>query len=241
MGQERSGKRPELELPGHEILRVLIGSQAHGTATEDSDRDERSVFIMPTDEFFKVDGRGSKKTIWVENKKTGEDHTGWELGHFMKMAINCNPTILEVLWAPVLNATNIGGYLTNLRQDFLSRGRIRDAFGGYAHNQRKKMMDEPRVGWTPRNWKFAEAYIRVLHQGIVLLNEGELPVKIHAQYARFLMEIKAGEVPLGKIVDIARGMDQELESAHNKSKLPDEPNIERINNWLIAVRKDYWE
>jgi len=150
---DRTGKRPDLEIPGTEILRVLIGSQAHGTATEDSDRDERCVFVVPTEAFFTVDNRGVSKppqTVWVEDKESGQDLTGWELTHFCKMAINCNPTVLEVLWAPALTETLEGRQLRQLRKSFLSRLRIREAFSGYAHNQRKKMLDEPSQGWTPQ-------------------------------------------------------------------------------------------
>ena len=46
----------------HTILRVLVGSHAHGLADPDSDRDFRSVYVIPTIELFRLDssirGRG---------------------------------------------------------------------------------------------------------------------------------------------------------------------------------------
>ena len=34
------------------ILRVLVGSQAHGLATAESDQDFRRVYVMPTENMF---------------------------------------------------------------------------------------------------------------------------------------------------------------------------------------------
>ena len=36
------------------ILKVLVGSQAHGLAGPESDKDFRSVFVMPTTDMFRV-------------------------------------------------------------------------------------------------------------------------------------------------------------------------------------------
>src|SRR5689334_6322099 len=38
----------------HTILRVLVGSHAHGLAGPESDKDFRSVFAMPTMEMFRL-------------------------------------------------------------------------------------------------------------------------------------------------------------------------------------------
>ncbi len=65
------------------ILKVLVGSRAHGLHTEESDYDWRGVFVVPTEEIFKV-GAKIKDTNWIEGK---EDNTTWEIGHFMNMAV----------------------------------------------------------------------------------------------------------------------------------------------------------
>ena len=36
------------------ILKVVVGSHAHGLAGPESDKDFRSVFILPTAELFRV-------------------------------------------------------------------------------------------------------------------------------------------------------------------------------------------
>src|SRR3990167_7324772 len=84
------------------ILRVLVGSRAHGLAGPDSDYDYRGVFVRPTSELLSI-GAKPYLTQWTEaDKAKGEklDDTAWEVGHFLQLATHCNPTILEVLAAP---------------------------------------------------------------------------------------------------------------------------------------------
>ena len=83
-----------------EILKVLVGSHAHGLATEGSDVDYRGVYVSPTSEILSLSNtkvRG-KNTHWVEGEN--EDATSYELGHFLFLALKCNPSILEVFMAP---------------------------------------------------------------------------------------------------------------------------------------------
>lgn len=224
-----------------EILRVTVGSRAYGTATAKSDHDERVVFLVPTESFFEVDRQGStkvRKTVWQEGK--GADLTGWELAEFIKLCVQCNPSALEVLWVSPFTSTSEGGLLRNTRMAFLSRQKVYDAFSGYAKNQRTKMFEQPEVGWTPRNWKFAEAYLRVLYQGFVLLQDGHLPIDIAAEQPdllKYLLEVKAGKVRAGAVIDMARTTEDRLLSALRTSKLSDQPDLVQINKAVRDIRR----
>lgn len=246
----RTGKRPDLEVPGTTILHVLVGSRAHGTADEDSDRDERCVFVRPTETFFHFDSHGNPKgkdTVWVEDHAT-QDLTGWELGRFIKLAMNCNPTMLEVLWAPDVNGgqtTEIGRQLREMRHVFLDRERVHDSFVGYSNNQRKKMLEQPEVAWTRRNWKFAEAYLRVLYQGVWLLTYDELPVDLtdddHHEMLDTLKLVKRGEVSAGAVIDHARRLVVDLEAAYQRcTRTRTENSLCELNSWLGQVRRELW-
>lgn len=238
---ERTGKRPDRPEDQREILRVTLGSRAYGTANEKSDIDERVVFMVPTESFFLVDRRGDSKvdrTLWVEDKH--KDLTGWELGAFIKLCLHCSPTALELLWVSDFSGTWEGEALRGVRDAFLSRQRVYDAFSGYAKNQRTKMFEQPEVGWTRRNWKFAEAYVRVLYQGYVLLKEGRLPVNLaeeEPQLRDYLLQVKAGKVQAGAVIDMARATEDRLLSALRSSELSDEPNLGQVNEMIRNVRK----
>lgn len=108
------------------ILRTIVGSQAHGLATLDSDFDYRGVFINPTSEILSLKG-GTKQTNWIEGK---EDDTSWELGHFLHLATKCNPTILEVFLAPlapdpiIADATLTAEQLLSLKDALSAPGKV---------------------------------------------------------------------------------------------------------------------
>jgi predicted nucleotidyltransferase len=229
------------------LLEVLVGSRAYGTADESSDEDRRIVFAVPTAQLLSVTDRGKGLTIWQEAKKDGteNDLTGWELSHYVKLALNCNPTILEVLWAPQLYIGAWGAELRALRWAFLSRQRVYDAFRGYASNQAKKMMWEPGAGiWSVRNWKFAEAYIRALYQGCVLLETGELPIVLnrrpHHWIHAFLVRAKQGTVSKGEVVNLSDTLEQRLNWAYLHSSIPEEADVHNINEFVLRVRQQYW-
>jgi predicted nucleotidyltransferase len=65
------------------ILRVLVGSQAHGLATAESDRDYRRVYVMPTEQMFHL-GFKYPATQWT---KTEGDETAWEIGQFLTLSL----------------------------------------------------------------------------------------------------------------------------------------------------------
>ena len=81
----------------HTILRVLAGSHAHGLARPDSDKDSRSVFVMPTVDLFRL----GFKYQGTRMMKAEADETLWEIGHFLQLSIQCHPLILETFVAPI--------------------------------------------------------------------------------------------------------------------------------------------
>ncbi len=252
MPDERTGRKPEQDVPGQELLRVSVGSHAHGTATADSDIDQRVVFAMPTSSFFQI-GKNPKETVWVEHGGSDGklDITGWELGKYVKLATQCNPTVLEVLWAPVVYSNAEGEALRGLRGSLLNKKRVYDAFNGYASNQRKKMLgevDQNREGitWTPHHWKFAPPLIRVLHQGARLLESGELPVALAEGNEsdkwthRILINCREGRMSPGEVIDEAQVLRIALHRKYLESSLPTEPDLSKAQELLDGVRSGYY-
>ena len=97
---------PEKEI----ILKVLVGSRAYGLADENSDYDYRAVYVLPTSKILSLEYR-YKGNDWIEGD---EDNTAYEIGHFLKLAVNCNPSILEIFKAPVAYAMEDGVKLREL-------------------------------------------------------------------------------------------------------------------------------
>lgn len=233
-----------------EILKVLVGSQAHGLATPESDYDYRAVFVQPTSELLKLGGT-VKNTNWIEGK---EDNTSWELAHFLNMAVHCNPTILEVFLAPIISPEEAKSgdtlqkhkewrWAKQLRDLFPhvwnSKG-VMDAFIGYGHNQQKKFLEDKEG----RAAKYAVAYLRTLMQAHQLLTTGTFLVKIvdtdSPHLVQKLKDWKAGKWQVGEVMQTCSDMRKMVEYAYANSPRK-ETNIEPINEFLLKVRKEYWD
>ena len=219
------------------ILKVLVGSRSHGLANDESDFDYRGVFLIPTKELLKLNAP-KVTTNWREgDTKQVEDNTMWELGHFLFLATKCNPTILEVFAAPIVESTDIGDSLRKeLPRVWNSKG-VRDAFIGYGLNQRKKFLDKKDA--RPR--KYATAYLRTLVQAYYLLTFQKLIVDMsETEEFETLKRFKNGEYTVGEVMQRTYEWEDKVRLAyeHNSDK---ETDFDQLNAWLLRVRKGNWD
>ncbi len=229
-----------------QILRVLVGSQAHGLATPESDYDYRGVFVNPTSEILRL-GSKVKDTDWHEDFV---DDTSWEIGHFLNLAIHCNPTILEVFLAPIpikKDEPPVGGHYfadassegMELRELFPiiwnSKG-VFDSFTGYGFNQRKKFLDNK----DNRAAKYAAAYLRTLYQGWELLTTGTFTIRIiDTPIGPRVRDWKDGKYSVGEVIQICTDWQVKVEEAYKNN--PDkQTDMEKVNEFLLKIRKDNW-
>lgn len=219
------------------ILKVLVGSRAHGLAGPDSDFDYRGVFLHKTSTLLSI-GEKPKDTSWIEaDKKAGEkdDATAWELGHFLHLATKCNPTILEVFAAPVESANIYGMQLRDLFPYVWNPKGVRDAFIGYGHNQRTKFFkDEDK-----RAPKYAVAYLRVLYQAYILLSTSKLIVDMTETPVYDRLKLwRAGNFTKGEVIDITEEWQEAVDQAYSHCKHT--PDLEAVNRFLLFVRRRNW-
>uniref|UniRef100_A0A6M3KME8 Putative nucleotidyltransferase n=1 Tax=viral metagenome TaxID=1070528 RepID=A0A6M3KME8_9ZZZZ len=133
----------------NEILRVRSGSHLYGTNTEKSDEDFISIFI-PTEDYLlglnnieQVDLGTEDKNELGKNTEDAIDCISYTLEKFVRLALQNNPNILELLFvnkANIIRINSIGEELLSLTNDFLSEESIRKRFIGYAHAQKSKMI-----------------------------------------------------------------------------------------------------
>ena len=136
------------------ILLALTGSHLYGMATETSDKDYKGIFIAPKEYYLGTQNVEQKDSGWNEEGNghfsqldNNRDTVIYELRKYIKLASQCNPNILELLFAdqfieylhPVY-----GIKLIDKRKLFLSN-RVRHTYAGYAHAQIKKVR-------THRKW-----------------------------------------------------------------------------------------
>jgi uncharacterized protein len=219
-----------LTTTSHTILKVLVGSHAHGLATRNSDRDYRRVFVQPTEDMFKL-GYKPPGSQWTKGRA---DETGWEVGPFLTLATQGHPLILETFLAPVEEADAWGHRLRALFPDVWSSEKVYDAFLNYAHNQRQKFLEKK----DGRPEKYAAAYLRVLHNLCELLETGTFTVHIaETELGKRLLPIKQGMYRTGEVIDL--GEELILTAQRLRASSTHKENLARINAFLIDLRRSF--
>lgn len=223
-----------------QILKVIVGSQAHGLALPESDYDYRGVFVEPTAEILKIGGH-TEHTSWIEGK---EDDTAWELGHFLFLATKCNPTILETFLAPYeprwlgeaeKEEFALGVELRSLFPYIWNSNDVKNAFIGYGLNQRKKFLDNK----DGRPNKFAAAYLRSLYNAYELLSTGTFTIRIiDTPVGQMVKNFKEGNYNPGEVINECLKYQKLVEETATQN--PKEANIEPVNDFLLKVRKEFW-
>ena len=123
------------------IFRCLTGSHLYGTNTPSSDIDERGVFI-PDEKFF----YGFLNRVEQYEDKNN-DITYFEIRKFMSLAMDNNPSLIELLFIPKdkwLQNSVDWLQIYNNRNLFVSK-KAKYTFSGYAHSQFNKIK-------LHRNW-----------------------------------------------------------------------------------------
>lgn len=212
------------------ILKVLVGSHAHGLASDESDRDYRRVYVIPTEEMFQL-GFKYPGTQWT---KSDSDETAWEVGQFLLLATQGHPLAIETLLAPVITADAWGEQLRMLLPALWSPQKAFDAFRNYANNQRTKLLDKK----DGRPEKYAAAYIRVLYNLCDLLKSGSFHIRIADTSAgERLSRIKNGKYQLGEVMDWGEELTQQAQELI--AVCPDKSDLPRINDFLVAIRRAF--
>jgi len=216
-----------MDSPSQTILKVLVGSHAHGLATQESDRDYRSVFALPTEELFKL-GFKPPSTQWTKGQR---DETAWEVGGFLNLATQGHPLVLETFLAPVVEANDWGNRLQALFPAVWSAGKAFDAFVNYAHNQRQKFLEKK----DGRPEKYGAAYLRVLQNLCELLETGTFTIHIApTDLGQKILAIKQGVYRVGDVIDEGETLFQNAQELRTHSS--HSGNLSRINEFLIDLR-----
>lgn len=211
------------------IYRCVTGSRAYGLDREESDTDRRGIYLPPADCHWSLHGVPEQ----LENKDTEECY--WELGKFIRLALKANPNVLECLYSPVVEMmTPLGAELIEMRTAFLSR-LVHQTYSGYAEAQFRKLTHFREREGTIR-WKHVMHLIRLLISGAVALREGQVPVDVSAHRDR-LLAIRAGTVPWDEVEAWRLALHRELDNALRDSVLPEAPDFERANAFLIRARR----
>ena len=224
-----SSQSPEFDLESFIIYRCVVGSRAYGLDNDESDTDRRGIYLAPAELEWSLFGAPEQ----FEDNATQSCY--WELQKFLTMALKANPNILECLYSPMVEkATPLGAELIATREGFLSQ-MIFQTFNGYAMSQFKKIEQDIRNQGEVR-WKHAMHLLRLLLTGAATLREVRVPVRVEAHRER-LLSVKRGELPWAEVDMWRKELHLDFERALAETKLPERPDYEAANRFLIKARR----
>jgi predicted nucleotidyltransferase len=220
---------PEYDYRRHVILRAVVGSRAYGLDHDASDTDRRGVYLPPADLQWSLFGVPEQ----LEDDATQE--TYWELQKFLILALKANPNVLEVLHTPLIeHATPLAQELLDMRAVFVTR-LVYQTYNGYVMSQFKKLSADLRNKGEVK-WKHVMHLIRLLISGVTALRTGVVPVRVDEHRDR-LLAVRRGERPWDEVDAWRLQLHEEFDAAFNRTQLPERPDYERINAFLIKARR----
>lgn len=220
----------------HVLLSGIVGSTAYGLATADSDVDRLGVFAAPTEAFHGL------RFPDESHVTTAPDVTYHEARKYAALALGGNPTVMELAWLDSYEVeTWLGRVLVEIRSAFLSAPRVRDAYLGYATQQFRRLENRGDGSFSAdtrkRTAKHARHLRRLCYQGLHLYRTGRLVIRLDQpeEFLAFGEKVAAGDIAA------ARDLIAEYEAAFDAARtpLPDRPDEEAVERWLLAVRRAY--
>ncbi len=137
-----------INVENNKILEILTGSHLYGTNIETSDTDYSGIFMPDTEYVFgfqhceEIDISTIDKLSNGRNSEKAIDRKFYEFRKFIKLALDNNPNILEMLFVNdknIIFKNPIGEKLLQIKHLFPYKG-LKHKFLGYAFAQKHKMI-----------------------------------------------------------------------------------------------------
>jgi hypothetical protein len=212
------------------IYRCVVGSRAYGLEESRSDIDRRGIFVATAPMQWSL----QKAPEYLDRPELQEAY--WELERFMVLALKANPNVLECLYTPIVeHVIPIGQRLLDMRGAFLSK-LVHQTYNGYVLSQFKKIEQDLRTKGEPK-WKHVMHLLRLLISGVALLREGVVKVNVEEQRDP-LLAVRRGEVPWKEVEAWRLRLHAQFDAALETTGLPERPDIERVDRFLIETRRE---
>lgn len=211
-------------------LAATVGSIAYGLNHATSDVDTMAVFVSAASEVAGLDWRQSDNS-WANNSPEGDDLTAHEIGKYLRLCLNGNPTLIELLFMEEYTIlTSVGQGILDIREHLMGESILRSSYHGYAHSQLVRVINAGPDSFKP---KMARHTLRIARQGISLMETGEFSVRVEDPQEYFDLTDLPYLDMLKKIVEPI----EQLKTC--KSILPAEANRPAVVDFLRTVRYEY--
>lgn len=242
----------------NEIIRVEVGSTAHGMGTGADDLDLMGVYIETPEQTI---GLAPTREHYVsrtqpEGVRSGPgdiDLTMYGLRKYLRLATAGNPTVLVLLYGSTVHAmTPIGEELRVLAPAIVSRS-AGYRFLGYLDGQLERMRGSGRQSRVPSrpelverfgfDTKYAGHALRLALQGIELIDTGRLTLPMRDEDRGMCLRMRRGEFTAAEAEDVLTGARAELAAAVNdesRGPLRPAPDLAAVNEFAVYAHQEHW-
>jgi predicted nucleotidyltransferase len=243
------------------IMLTEVGSKLIGLEQKDqSDRDEMGICIESPKQLLgfapfeqdiyrsAVDRTGK---VDAPSEAGDVDLVVYGLRKFVKMALTGNPNIMAMLFVMPEQCIVFSEYAVELlamKEAFFST-RIMKAFLGYASAQRLRLNGSLGQRGVRRpeleaahgyDVKYAMHLLRLLLQGISFGKN--LDLSLSSEQLKHLQNVRKGSYTIEEINGFAQNYEASLRLrlSANTHHLPEAPDYDRIEKWLLSVYEREW-
>lgn len=242
----------------NEIIRVEVGSTAHGMGTGADDLDLMGVYIETPEQTL---GLAPTREHYVsrtqpEGVRSGPgdvDLTMYSLRKYLRLACAGNPTVLVLLYSSTVHAINpLGEELRALAPAIVSR-QAGHRFLGYLDGQLERMRGGGRQSRVPSRPELVERYgfdtkyaahaLRLGMQGRELLRTGRLKLPMRSDNRSVVLAMRRGEYTREEAFEIVSETRALLAADVNDrdlGPLRDQPDLDAVNAFAVRAHQEHW-
>lgn len=244
------------------ILRVPAGSNLHGLHLPGKDdRDEVGVCIEDANALIGF-GEFEQYIYRTAAEREGKhdapsqpgdlDLTIYSLRKFLRLAMQGNPQMVQVLFVPYnlcIFRDALGAHLQELAPLVVSR--LAGArYLGYLEAQRQRLLGERGQKKVNRpeleakhgfDTKYAMHILRLGFQGVELLSTGKLTLPMPERDRAFVYATRLGEVPLQDVLTKAGELERTIKDLLDDAPVAAEPARLELEAWMVERYTMAWK
>lgn len=244
------------------FLRCEVGSGLHGISDgTPNDTDEMGVCLEPLPLAIGVRWNFEQYIYRTAAEREGRhdapsqpgdlDLTVYSLRKWVRLALDGNPSVLLLLFAPashtrVKNA--LGSQLQELAPAFASK-RAGARFLGYLQQQRQRLLGERGQKNVNRrdlvdkygyDTKYAGHMLRLGYQGIEYMETGAMTLPMPVAERQRVLDVRQGRAKLNDVLTEVGQLEQRLKDLQTTSPLSAQPDTATVETWMLDTYYHAW-
>ena len=241
---------------------TIMGSQAYGVSTDDSDLDTYGFCLPPKEMVFphlagEIPGFGRQTAPFEQwqqhhvkdpSKEVEYDFVVYSIVKYFQLCMENNPNMIDSLFTPrncVIHSTAISEMIRENRRMFLHKGSWAK-FKGYAYAQMSKIRNKVSAQNEKRaasiaehgyDLKFAYHTVRLLNEVEQILVEGDLDLQRNREQ---LKDIRRGEWSIDQLESYFENKERILEATYAASTLRQSADEDAVKQLLMACLEQHY-